>query len=76
MNANLVAVPIADLESLIARAGQRWLSIDQAATYCGLSAKSLSRAVARSELTPSTAVRGKRIFDRRQLDAWMMSGMD
>ena len=73
---DLVAVPVADLDQLIARASQRWLPIDGAAEYCGLSEKSIRRALAKGELTPSKAVRGKLIFDRRQLDAWMLASMN
>ena len=75
MNADLVAVPIADLEQLISRTSQRWLTTDDAAAYCACSSKSLQRAASRGDLSPSKAIRGRLTFDRRQLDAWMMSGM-
>ena len=76
MSAQLVAVPLADLSQLVARASQRWLPIDHAASYCGCSAKSLRRATAKGELTPSRAVRGRLLYDRRQLDAWLTAGME
>ena len=71
----LVAVPRVDLEQLIVRSAQRWLNVNEAAEYARVSDKSIRRAVARGELTPSKAVKGKQVFDRRQLDSWLMAGM-
>lgn len=48
---------------------QRWLTIEQAANYTGLSEKSMRRLLASGRLTPHRPCRGRILIDRRQLDA-------
>lgn len=51
----------------------RWLSVEGAAEYCSLSSKSVRNLIAGGKLTPSRAVRGKILIDRRQLDAVLLA---
>ena len=65
----LVAVPLADLEQLVARSRRRWLSVADASDYCGLSQESVRRLLSAGKLTGHRPVRGKILIDRLQLDA-------
>jgi len=47
----------------------RWLTVDAAASYSGLSVKTIRRLLAGGRLTAHRPVRGRVIVDRRQVDA-------
>jgi excisionase family DNA binding protein len=51
----------------------RFLGIEAAAAYCGLSAKSIRRLIAAGKLTAHRPVRGKVLLDRQQLDALILN---
>lgn len=52
---------------------QRWLTVEQAASYSGVSAKSIRRLLSSGQLTPYRPCRGRILIDRRQLDAVISS---
>lgn len=59
---------------LLSASLQRYLSIEQAASYAGLSTKHIRRAVKREELPCSNVGGSKRPtyrIDRQHIDAWM-----
>lgn len=68
MSAELVAVPVADLQELMLRAERRWFSIERAADYADLSPKSIRRMLASGKLTPHRPCKGKLLIDRLELD--------
>jgi hypothetical protein len=51
-----------------AMANQRFLGVNEAATYAGLSPASVRRLIAANRLTPLRPVRGKIVIDRRELE--------
>lgn len=71
-SAELVAVPLADLQALIAKAMTRWLSVADAAVYSSLSEESIRRLMAANKLTAHRPVRGKIVIDRLELDAFIL----
>lgn len=70
-DASAVTLDRGDLESLLARlidqAGQRWLPLDRAAEYSGLSIVTLRRLIAAGKLKPRRPVKGKVLVDRVEL---------
>ena len=52
---------------------QRWLTVEQAAAYSGLSEKSIRRLLSSGRLTPHRPCRGRVLIDRRQLDGAITS---
>jgi hypothetical protein len=67
-----LAVLIARLDALVNQIGPgapRWLPIDAAANYSGLSAQSLRRLLAGGKLVAHRPVPGRVLIDRRALDA-------
>jgi hypothetical protein len=74
-----------DLENLIGRlealvghlapCGARWLPIDAASTYSGLSQQSIRRLLAAGKLTPHRPVPGRVLIDKRQLDALIQAAV-
>ncbi|HUE70996.1 MAG TPA: helix-turn-helix domain-containing protein [Pirellulaceae bacterium] len=65
----LVSVPVADLAEFVARAQARWLTIDRAADYSSLSAKSLRRMLSSGSLTAHRPCKGRVLIDRLELDS-------
>lgn len=64
------------LEAISARLNsgpQRFLTVDAAATYAGISTKSVRRLIARGDLTPLRPVRGRVVVDRLAIDALVLS---
>jgi hypothetical protein len=59
---------------------RRWATLKDAATYCGLSTRTLQELI-RDEFIVSTlvkrpnATRGRRLIDLRSLDAWIEQGI-
>lgn len=51
----------------------RYLTIDGAAAYCGLSAKSIRRLVSRGELEVMRPVKGRLLVDRHAIDSLCLS---
>jgi hypothetical protein len=64
----LVAVPLIDLQRLIGQANARWLPLDRARDYGGLSVPSLRRLIASGKLTAHRPVKGRVLIDRFELD--------
>lgn len=56
-----------------AAASARFLSVDHAANYTGLSPKSVRRLLSSGKLTPLRPVRGAIRIDRRELDALVLA---
>lgn len=54
-----------------ARLAPRWLSVDDAAEYSGLGAKSIRRLLASGSLTAHRPIRGRVVIDREQLDNYI-----
>ena len=73
MTTDLVAVHLADLQSLIARAERRWLTVTSAAEYSDLSPESIRRLISAGKLTPRRPVKGRILIDRLELDS-MIAG--
>ena len=67
--AKLVAVPVADLERMLARASQRWYPVIEAAIYSGLSEASVRRLISSGQLSAHRPVKGKVLIDRFELDS-------
>ena len=70
---DLVAVARADLETIIARAGKRWLSVEEAVPYSSLGPTALRGLLAAGKLTAHRPVRGRVVIDRLELDAYIAS---
>lgn len=63
------------LDELIGQASQpakRFLSINDAAAYTGLSPESVRRLISARKLTPRRPVRGKIVLDRNEIDAYVL----
>ncbi len=71
--AQLVAVPMADLQQLITSAASPWMSIDKAAAYCDVSRDSIEKAITSGKLTAHRLVKGRVLIDRRELDSVIRS---
>lgn len=56
---------------------RKWLNVNEAATWCGVSVASIRRAKAKGQLNPkTTATRGgKELYRIADLEAWL-EGMD
>ena len=52
---------------------QRWLTLEQAGTYAGVSEKSIRRLIDAGKLTPHRLVKGRVLVDVRELDAVVAS---
>ena len=72
----IVAVPLKDIQELIAKATQRWMDLETASEYTGLSTKTIRRAINKGDLAVSRVVKGKGLLDRRAIDAWILGGME
>jgi excisionase family DNA binding protein len=57
------------IEGLLSAQVRRWLSVDEAAAYSGLSDKSIRRMISAGKLTAHRPVRGAIKIDRGELDA-------
>ena len=53
----------------LASGSPRWLTIQAAADYCGLSAESIRRLLSARKLTAHRPVKGRILIDRGELDA-------
>ena len=63
------------LDSLIGRTSDtpRWLTIDAAESYSGLSGPSIRRLIRRGTLTAYRPIPGRVLIDRRQFDTVILS---
>jgi excisionase family DNA binding protein len=66
---HLRAMLRSDLAELVGKATARWLSIDDAAGYSGLSSVSIRRLLSSGALTRHRPVRGRILVDKQQLDS-------
>jgi excisionase family DNA binding protein len=57
------------IEVLLSAQTRRWLSIDEAADYAGLSSKTVRRMIRAGQLSAHRPARGKILIDREELDA-------
>jgi excisionase family DNA binding protein len=60
-------------ERLAAGGETRWLTVEAAADYAGLSTESVRRLLAGGKLTAHRPVRGRILIDRRELDSLIES---
>ncbi|HWA98629.1 MAG TPA: helix-turn-helix domain-containing protein [Pirellulales bacterium] len=49
--------------------GKRFLSVEEAARYCSISAESVRRMISAGKLVSLNPVRGRVVIDKQQLDA-------
>ena len=71
-----LAVIDAKLDAILARAPaaeQRFLTVDNAATYSGLSSESVRRLLSAGKLTALRPVKGRIVIDRVQLDSFVLA---
>ena len=54
----------------------RWLSLEDGARYCGLSVKSLRRAVQAGRLSGHRLVKGKILLDKHEIDGAIKAARD
>ncbi len=64
---------VSELLKQTGRPRQRFLSIEDAAAYTGLSTKSIRRLLSAGKLTPRNPVRRKIVLDREEIDAYVLA---
>jgi hypothetical protein len=65
----------AKLDALLARSAsvdRRFLPVDGSANYCGISPESIRRLAASGKLTPLRPVKGRVVFDIRELESYVL----
>jgi excisionase family DNA binding protein len=70
---DLVAERVADALAQLEPSSSPWLSVDAAAVYASVSARTVERAIARGQLKSDT-VGSRRLVHREAVDKWIEAG--
>ncbi len=64
---------LADLAQRLDSPTQRFLGVATAAVYCGVSPKTIRKAIEKGDLTALRPARGRIVIDRQEIDLWILA---